>query len=237
MTLTIHTCSTPVDDLTRAYEREGFFVVDRVLGPDECERLKHEALRILQRDQKSVLVGVAAMSPVYRDLSQDPRLLDRIAPLMPDGITFQSDKFVYKNGAQRFATPWHTDNQYWANRRPKLSVWIPLDDVGEANGTLKVIPGSHKRDWPQVQVDGAESNGEFKNRIDETKVPEDQQVVCELNRGSIVVFSDALLHASTPNTSGQDRYAIISTYHETRVPETETIGPATKVITSTVKAG
>jgi ectoine hydroxylase-related dioxygenase (phytanoyl-CoA dioxygenase family) len=178
-----------------------------------------------------VLVGVAAMSDRYRQLSEDPRILDRIAPLMPEGITFLSDKFVYKNGSQRFATPWHTDNQYWANRRPKLSVWIPLDDVNAHNGTLKIVPGSHAKQWRQVQVTGEETNGEFRNRVDETAIPTEDVVVVEVPRGTLVVFSDALLHASTPNVSGQDRYAIISTYHETQEPETETVGPASKVLT------
>ena len=218
-------------ELAEAYRRDGFFIVESVLSPQECDELKAEALRLLEQDQKSVLVAVAAKSPTYRSLSEDERILDRIAPLMPGGITFQSDKFVYKNGKQRFPTPWHMDKQYWANRRPKLSVWIPLDDVSAENGTLKVLPGSHLREWQEVSSSGEDANGEFRSRIDTSDIREEDVVLCEIPRGSFVVFSDALLHASTPNDSGQDRYAIISTYHETRDPETETVGPATKVLT------
>ncbi len=172
------------------------------------------------------------MSERYRALSEDPRVLRWIDPLMPGGVTFMSDKFVYKNGRQRFATPWHADNLYWANRRPKLSVWVPLDDVSAENGTLRVLPGSHRRTHTVVDSDGADSNGEFRNRIDPATIPADETVTCEVPAGSLVVFSDALLHASTPNGSGRDRYAIISTYHETRDPDPEPLGPVSRVLSS-----
>ena len=108
-------------------------------------------------------------------------MLDRIEPLMPGGVTFKSDKFVYKNGRQRFATPWHTDMLYWPNQRPKLSVWIPLDDVSADNGTLTVIPGSHRREWDVVEVDGSDSSGEFRKRSDIATIPTDEAVVCEVS--------------------------------------------------------
>ena len=176
-------------------------------------------------------MAVSGRSDRYRRLSEDPRIIDRLAPLFPEGITFQSDKFVYKNQTQRFATPWHFDAQYWSGKRPKLSVWIPLDDVSEENGTLTVIPGSHEAKHREVRVDGSETNGEFRSRVDVSGVPADQQLALELPRGSVVIFSDRLLHASTPNTSGRSRYAIISTYHGTRDPDPEPAGPVTKVLT------
>ena len=221
------------EGLGRQFESDGFFVVEAALNERECNELKIIAVDLLAEDQKSVLVAVSGMSPRYRALSEDRRILDRIEPLMPGGVTFKSDKFVYKNGRQRFATPWHTDKLYWPNQRPKLSVWIPLDDVSADNGTLTVIPGSHRREWGVVEVDGSDSSGEFRKRTDAETIPVDEAVVCEVPRGSLVVFSDALLHASTPATSGRDRYAIISTYHETRTPDPEPFGPVTKVLSGT----
>ena len=212
------------------YDEQGYFIVEKLLSRGDCEQLKAEATALLEADHKSVLVGVSGMSERYRRLSEDPRVLRLLKPLMPGGITFMSDKFVYKNGKQRFATPWHTDKLYWKNRRPKLSVWIPLDDVSAANGTLQVLPGSHRESFEVIESAGEDSNGEFRARIDPDAIPADEVVTCEIPAGSVVVFSDALLHASTPNDSGQDRYAIISTYHETRAADPEPFGPVSRVL-------
>jgi ectoine hydroxylase-related dioxygenase (phytanoyl-CoA dioxygenase family) len=127
---------------------------------------------------------------------------------------FMSDKVVFKSASQKFPTPWHIDYFYWRNTRPKLSVWIPLDDSLAANGTLKVIPGSHKHDWQEHRPgDTSASNNEFTNVIGDRHWRPEDEVTCELKRGGAIFFSDRLAHASCPNTAGVDRYTIISTYH------------------------
>ena len=40
---------------------------------------------------------------------------------------------------------WHQDNGYWKLDPPDaMSLWIALDDVDEANGCMRFVPGSHK---------------------------------------------------------------------------------------------
>lgn len=194
------------------YDRDGFVVVPDVFSRAECQALKEEGLRLLSGHagkNLSVFVGVAVASKAFYSLASDSRLVEILRPLMPEGIMFMSDKFVWKSGDQRFGTPWHCDIAYWRETRPKLSIWIALDDVTAANGALKVIPGGHKKEWRH----GTQNGVEFGNRISE--LPEDApgEIVCEMAAGSLLVFSDMLPHASTPNTAGLDRYAIISTYH------------------------
>lgn len=209
--------------LQQQYERDGFVVLREVLSREECAALKAEGLRVLQehaRPNSSVFVGVAAASQTFYDLASDPRIVAALAPLMPGGIMFMSDKFVWKSGDKSFGTPWHCDSAYWKNTRHKLSVWIPLDDATAQNGTLKVIPGAHKQEWQHGAGDLATTNNEFVNTI--SSLPENApgEQVCEIPAGSLLVFSDRLPHASCPNTAGLDRYAIISTYHAPQ-PEEE----------------
>jgi ectoine hydroxylase-related dioxygenase (phytanoyl-CoA dioxygenase family) len=198
------------------YDRDGFVVIPSALSPDECRALKEEGLRVLREHsnaKRSVHVGIAAVSEVFYKFASDPRLIEPLKQIMPDGVMFMSDKFVFKSGTHRFGSPWHCDIAYWRNTRPKLSIWIPLDDVTAQNGALKVIPGGHKREWQHGASEGAETNGEFNNVI--SSLPEDvpEQIVCEMPAGSLLIFSDMLPHASMPNTTGADRYAIIGTYH------------------------
>lgn len=207
----------PVSDaVAQAYERDGFYVAHTLLAAKECEELKNEAMRVLRehgRPGATVYVGVAAASPTYYKLADDPRIVSILEKIMPDGVAFLSDKFVFKSGDKQFATPWHYDAAYWPNTRPKLSVWIALDDCAAENGALKVLPGSHKREWKHVVSDKKATNGEFDNVIPETQWKPEDELVCEIKKGGAIFFSDRLLHASCENSAGLDRYAIISTYH------------------------
>jgi ectoine hydroxylase-related dioxygenase (phytanoyl-CoA dioxygenase family) len=203
------------DRIAAAYDRDGYWIEHGLFSAKECDALKVEALRVLREKAKpgaSVYVGVAAASPMYYKLASDPRIVAILDRIMPNGVMFLSDKFVFKSGALKFPTPWHYDYAYWRNTRSKLSVWIPLDDCSAENGTLKVLPASHKRDWKHENRDRSQTNNEFVNFIPDSQWKPEEEVICTLKRGAAIFFSDRLLHASCENTSGLDRYAIISTY-------------------------
>jgi hypothetical protein len=197
------------------YKRDGYFVVPRLFEPAECEAWKGEALRVLREcagPRSTVYVGAAAASPSFYALASDPRLVAVLHEVMPDGVAFLSDKIVFKSGIKKFATPWHYDAAYWPGTRPKLSVWIALDEVHETNGALKVLPGSHERSWQATAGDIAATNDEFPTVV-APQWDASAERVCSLSQGGVIVFSDRLLHASCPNTDGGDRYSLISTYH------------------------
>lgn len=193
------------------YERDGFLIVPDLLTSNECKQLKREGLKVLSEHAKpgsTVFVGAAANSSLFYRLASHARIVKVLHQIMPDGIMFMSDKLVFKTGVQPKATPWHCDNAYWRNTRPKLSVWIALDDVSAQNGALRVLPGGHHQDWKHS---AAAQGEEFGNRIQDLN--EETAVICEMKAGSALFFSDRLPHSSTPNSNGEDRYAIISTYH------------------------
>jgi ectoine hydroxylase-related dioxygenase (phytanoyl-CoA dioxygenase family) len=214
------------------FERDGFIIVPDLLNAEECEKLKAESRAILAAHAKpgaSVYVHVSVVNAHFRALAEDPRIVKLLRPLMPHGVMFLSDKIVYKSSDKTFPTPWHIDCFYWRNTRPKLSVWIPLDDATAENGTLTVVPGSHKRDWRMVKKGLA--NGEFTDEIADGNWRDGDVVTCAIKRGTAIVFSDRLVHGSTPNTAGRDRYAIINTYHAAAADEAFDLDfPARKVI-------
>lgn len=202
-------------ELATQYQEQGYLLVPELFSREECAALKAEGIRVLAehaRPGRSVYVGVAAVSPVFYKFASDPRLVEVLREIMPDGVMFMSDKFVYKSSKHQFATPWHQDIAYWKNTRPKLSTWIALDDVTAENGAMKIIPGSH-REFVEHEDQSGALGGEFGNVVKD--LPEDapNQMICAMPAGSVLFFSDLLIHASTVNTAGVDRYAIIGTYH------------------------
>ncbi len=219
-------------DPAACYERDGFFIMPDLITAADCDRLKVEARKVLDEHappDASVHLHVAHVSEPFRALAEDPRMVELLQPLMPRGIMFLSDKIVYKAPDKTFPTPWHVDFYYWRDTRPKLSVWIPLDDATAENGTLTVVPGSHKRDWRMAKMNLP--SGEFSVTIDNGDWQEGDVVTCAIKRGTAIVFSDRLVHGSTPNTAGKDRYAIIGTYQAPGEDEEFDLNfPARKVI-------
>lgn len=75
------------------YDRDGFLIIPDLLGAEECDTLKAEARSVLTRHASpgaSVYVHVAVVSPAYRALAEDPRLMDILTPVMPEGVMFLS---------------------------------------------------------------------------------------------------------------------------------------------------
>lgn len=223
--------------LAERYERDGFLLIPELFSAGECDRLKTEARRVLARHAKpgaSVYVHCAVVSPEFARLAADARLVDVLRQIMPDGVMFLSDKLVFKSADKVFPTPWHIDSFYWRHTRPKLSVWIPLDDATAENGTLTVVPGSHKKDWQMVKK--GLPNGEFTDEIRDPAWRAEEVAVCALRRGGAIIFSDRLVHGSTRNTAGQDRFAIIGTYHAPAADEPfDRDFPARKVLAAADK--
>lgn len=213
-------CDTTAASSAAAYARDGFLVVPSLLTPAECAALKAEAASIMSGvGGRTVYVGLSAVSSLYRDLHADERLLRALRPLMPTGIAFMSDKAVFKSGAKRFATPWHIDEWYWRGTRPKLSVWIALDEARADNGCLTAVRGSHRTDWPYIQGTGAATNNEFPNVVERQAWNPADELTVALPQGGALIFSDRTLHGSTVNTSGADRWCAILTYHAPAEPE------------------
>jgi hypothetical protein len=197
----------------KTWNTEGFIVMPDVLSPEECRIFKAEALQILRDHAKpgaTVYLGCSAISGNFARLAERPQILEMLKLLLPGGIEFMSDKLVYKKPGKDFPTPWHIDEWYWKNTRPKISVWISFDDASAESGTLTVVPGSQRRQWARKHGEGI--NNEFVFAIDHD-IPDEDIVVCNIKAGTAIIFPDLLLHGSTPSQGRNERYAIISTYH------------------------
>jgi hypothetical protein len=216
------------------WDRDGYLALPALFSPAECAALKAEALAAMRSHagpESTVFVGLSVVNQRFRDLHADERLLGALTPVMPDGVAFMSDKAVFKSGRKRFATPWHIDAFYWPGTRPKLSVWIALDEAREDNGCLSVVRGSHRREWACDSGGGADTNHEFGNVIRSGGWDPRDALACPLAVGGAIVFSDRLVHGSTANVSGEDRWSAILTYQAPAADEPFDLGfPARRVV-------
>ncbi|QHW32073.1 phytanoyl-CoA dioxygenase family protein [Paenibacillus rhizovicinus] len=203
------------------FEQQGYVILKQLYTPEEADALKAEAAAIMARhavDKSGVFLGLTAESPLFKEAARAPELARVLKAIIGSSVMFMNDKLVFKNASTDFGSPWHQDYSYWHGSH-KLSVWIALDDADAANGCLRVLPGSHVS---AASHDGevADDNG-FIYRLDETDIDASRIVDFPAAKGDAIVFHDLLLHASYPNRSGTDRWALISTYKDGTQPDPE----------------
>ncbi|AZN42515.1 phytanoyl-CoA dioxygenase family protein [Paenibacillus albus] len=197
------------------FEQNGYYIIRELYAAEEMEAFKAECVKIVKEHDagpSGVLVGMTLRSPLFRQATVKPALVEALREIIGEHIIFLSDKVVLKNAATDFGSPWHQDHPYWDGSH-KFSVWIALDDALKSNGCLRLVPGSHLQ-GTVTHDDQSEDGYGFVNRIDRRQIADDAIVDFEARRGDAVIFHDLLFHASYPNVSGHERWALITTYKD-----------------------
>ncbi len=112
-------------------------------------------------------------------------------------------------------TGWHRDIRYWAFKQPDLiSIWLALGGENSENGSLKVIPGSHK-----MKFDNSFFNekGFFKTSCNRELVS--RKIDISLNQGDLLVFHCRTLHSAGWNRGSSAKLSLVFTYyHPSNLP-------------------
>ncbi|MBX3706701.1 MAG: phytanoyl-CoA dioxygenase family protein [Pseudomonadales bacterium] len=152
--------------------------------------------------------------PRWESLIDDPRIVEPVADLVgADAVALWTDKLNLKRPMEGSGFRWHQDSPYWihdcthVDRLP--NVMVLLDDASEANGALRMIPGSHRAGRLPGTDDGTQLGGFY---TDPDCFSEAAAVAMVAPAGSLVFFSPHVVHGSPPNRSAQQRRALILTY-------------------------
>lgn len=111
---------------------------------------------------------------------------------------------------------WHCESHWYPKRRNFQNIWLPFRcDKTRENGTMWVIPGSHKRTWPHfAEYHGfGEMNDAalLQYEIPGSEIPPEMLALAkplEVPFGQAVIFHQDLLHRSSVNESAEPSYAI-----------------------------
>lgn len=211
----MRTDTPTIDDERRAaFDRDGYFVVDDVFAPHECD----EILRHLEETTFELALGdpdagalsyrplLHTVSPALHDVACDARWAPIVMPLLGGDVRLYWEQGVAKPPQARTELPWHQDNGY-APTIPEqyVTCWLALDDADVDNGCIHVLPGSHTEGTHRHHnVDGSP----FRAGLD----GDEQGMPVPIRRGSVLVFSSLIMHRSGPNTSDRHRRAWILQY-------------------------
>ena len=212
-------------DHARRFADEGFFVLDAAVPAGDLALLRRECDRLVgERDREMDRRGVDVLDLDHRgrryfihayERCPDVRrfllsdLMGQVArAALGDSVFLFNEQYVVKAAEHGMRFGWHQDSGFIPYpHAPYLTCWIPLDDVGEANGTVHLLPYARAgtRDVvPHVRDEA--TNDMIGYRGDD---PGDPVVV---RAGSIVGFSSTVLHRSGPNTTDRMRRVYVAQY-------------------------
>ncbi len=206
----------------RAYDDDGFFVLEDAIPPDRLAALvaeidpfeaqMEELLRgldggklfIARSGEITFTTHLVTRSALLRDFVAAPLLADLVADLIGPDVRLYWDQAVYKKPGTEAPFPWHQDNGYaFVEPQQYLTCWIALTDATEENGCPWVVPGLHR-------------SGTLRHHDSDlgfvclTDAPD--AVPVPATAGSIVVFSSLTPHCTGANRTDGVRKAYIVQY-------------------------
>lgn len=213
----------------RQFAREGFAIFPGALEESLLQLLRDECEAMVAReDARMAAAGVDTLGinhrgrryfanecqrerPALRRMLFGPVMAGIVRALLgPDGYFFL-DQYVVKGPEQGLPFAWHQDSGYVvgnggpADHAPFLTCWCPLEDTTALNGTISIIPGSHRHGIlpHERQVGSNDLVGPGADR---------DALLIEARAGDVIAFSSLLLHASSANRSQRPRRVYLAQY-------------------------
>ena len=142
-------------------------------------------------------------SKLFDQLMRSDWILAPVRDLIGPDLRLHTSKLNMKSAGFGAAVEWHQDWAFYPQTNDDvLAVGVILDDMGEENGPLQVIPGTHKD-----KVYDHHHNGFFAGAVDMDKAGIDMGRAVPLMgpAGSVTIHHARVLHGSALNTSTKDR--------------------------------
>jgi len=189
------------ESLQRQFDKQGYVVLKQ-FALAELNRLRE----ICSDSDRNFTEGFST-SIHNKDIDEKKRISSAIERVLNSAVQTQFEKFrqlgasiLNKTSGQNSYMPPHQD---WTitdeSKYYSATIWIPLVDTNEGNGTLRVLPKSHRYSkllrGPSIPC--------ALQDIRESIFSKTQTI--NFQAGDAVIFNHALIHASSPNLSGNNR--------------------------------
>jgi ectoine hydroxylase-related dioxygenase (phytanoyl-CoA dioxygenase family) len=216
----------------RAYETDGFLVVEELVGSDWLERLRETTAEFVERSRSLVesnavfdlepdhtaaqprlrrLVSPADLHPVFWEFVSESVLVDVVEDLLGPDLKYHHGKLNFKAPRGGEEVKWHQDIQFWPHTNfSPLTIGVFLTDVEEGMGNVGFVPGSHAGElFDQYDGDdwvGCVSDANLK------RVAVERAVFPKGRAGSVTIHNCRTIHGSAPNRSDRERPLLLQTY-------------------------
>lgn len=202
--------------LATQFHENGYVIIDLDLDDEFIEEIIKDMYNGVERENVKVQAEFYTYSKSPR-IFEEWRVSENIKDLCLNQKLIKTLEFLYNKKTFPFSTinfikgsnqPLHSDAIHF-HTIPQLwmsGVWVALEDTNEENGTLNIVPGSHK--WEIIDYDTLQlphpdtiENGEMENyRIYEevvnTLIQSKNGVIkpISLKKGQALIWAANLLH-------------------------------------------
>ena len=151
----------------------------------------------------------ADVSEAYQRVLWDSPMVDMVAQLIGPNVRFHHCKLNIKLPKMETQVYYHQDHSFDPHTNDDmLAILLMLDDTSEANGCLRVVPGSHRERYSHFH------DGQYVGAIDSSYNEEfDKRAVSiEAKRGDVCFMHTWTVHGSEANQSDGPRRLLICDY-------------------------
>lgn len=149
------------------------------------------------------------VSEVYEAAIRNAPFVDMVADLIGPDVKFHHCKLNIKLPGMATRVDYHSDHAFEPHTNTDMvTVLLLLDDMSEANGCLRIVPGSHRRFYDHFR------DGEFVGAIDPALAEElaPRAAPVEGQAGDVCLMHSMALHGSGPNLGTAPRRLLIAEY-------------------------
>lgn len=224
------------------FERQGFLYFPGFFAPNELtactaelDRLRNseeikgrpEAVVEPQSHDLRSLFSVHTLSPFYRRVAADQRLVSRVAQILGSDVSIHQSRVNLKPGFSGKEFYWHSDFETWhvedgMPRMRAVSCSLLLTPNNPFNGPLMLVPGSHKK---FVTCVGRTPEDHYKTSLQKQEygVPDPESLTKLVEEGgleaptgeagSLLLFDCNTMHGSNGNISPYPRSNLFFVYN------------------------
>jgi ectoine hydroxylase-related dioxygenase (phytanoyl-CoA dioxygenase family) len=202
--------------ICKSYHEEGYVVIDLNLSDDTINNIIKDMYIALDNEKTVYHPEHVTYTPSKR-IFEEWKNSRNIAELTVNEKLMDTLRILYNKEPYPFSTinfikgsnqPLHSDTIHF-HTVPQLwmcGVWVALEDVNEENGTLQIVPGSHKweiYDYENLNLTHPDNieNGEAENYsyyenflIDLIKVKKGKTKPVPLKKGQALIWAANMLH-------------------------------------------
>lgn len=205
-------------DQLAAYDRDGYLAPIPVYTEAEMAEIRGKLEDLQARypeATKKIDLKAHLVCPWLDEMIRNPRFLDVAESIFgsPDILCWTSS-FRFKKPNSPTYAGWHQDTMY-IKIEPAVTFWLAFTPSTEANGGMKIIPGSHKGPLlPHADTQDKDSiltRGQYIT----SKVDDSKAVSVDLKAGEAAIFNHNLIHGSGPNFVDRWRILFLPSYMPT----------------------